>query len=161
MSKASIPEDYIHAVGLATITWAILETGIDFIVAITFNGLGPPPKHTEIPRSLSNKIDYLKDAAKLDHLAPWREALLSVATKAASLKERRHDLVHGIAYNQLQSGELQMFRILYEKTIHRAPESTFTLESVAGMIEETTALAIEATNLACQLLTEFKSKLTD
>lgn len=148
---------FMYAVGLATTRWAILESIIDLIISLTYSELGGHPKHPKIPRVLSSKVTYLRDMAEWDEFPHWRDRLVELADRVDDLKERRHDIVHGVVLGEPSYTDMKLFRIIYEKTHLRAPEDLkIRIADVAKLSDDTTSLGKDFTTLALELHARFE-----
>jgi hypothetical protein len=139
----------------------MLEVGVDFIVASTFNGMGGHPKHPEVPRSLDRKIDYLRKFAKLPVAAEWAARMESICDGLQRLKEQRHIIVHGMATAELEGGGWSVFKVRYEKLIHASGDHPVTEESILQLTGETAELTESALGLASELLARIQKAPND
>jgi hypothetical protein len=89
-----LPLEYLAALGAVTLNFAALETTLDFTVGAIFSGLDRMGEK-EIPRSLDNKLGFLRKALKHPALGPVREAGNKVLDDVHNIKEERHDAIHG------------------------------------------------------------------
>ena len=160
VSDTFLGDEYLNALGAVTATWAVLETGVDFLVAITFHEYGEHPKHHEIPRSMKRKIAYLRDYAGLSSLAHWQTELLELARTSEELKEKRHAAVHGCVDATLGE-KVQLFRILYKKTQHELTDTSFTADDLSRLAAEIIGVGFVALNIAKALLDELDAKAGD
>src|SRR3990172_4643411 len=83
-------------VGFIVIHWALTEQGLDQWIAIIYHHCGGNKLDNEIPRSLSNKLDFLKRSFKqLPLLSSFKEDGLNLIKVISEKSDDRHDLVHG------------------------------------------------------------------
>jgi hypothetical protein len=135
-----LPPGYAEALGWATIAWAQAELALDLLVAVTFHMYGGHLKHREIPRSLSRKVEYLRDVAKQGTVGEeWAGKLVAAADAAHDLKEERHDAVHGALIGEIDGEMVSIMRILYEKTVHRESHKKVSVRSLKGLTARTRA----------------------
>lgn len=158
MANHFLSDEYLKALGSVTANWAMLEIGIDFIVAVTFHEYGKHPKQAEIPRSMMRKIAYLRDYATLPTLAHWKEEILELADAAEKLKEARHDATHGAVMEHGEGGT-KVLRLLYEKAFHRGIDKHITAESLRLLEMQIVGVAHVGLNIAQALLNELGEPL--
>jgi hypothetical protein len=155
MSDHFLSGEHLKALGEVTANWAMLEIGIDFIVAVTFHEFGKHPKQVEIPRSMTRKVAYLRDYASLPTLAHWKVELQELADVVSVLKETRHDAVHGAVTEHGEEGT-KVIRLRYEKSFHHGSDKHITVASLLKLAVEIYATASVALNIAQALLGELK-----
>src|SRR5829696_2945832 len=69
-APAEVPEGYYHQLGRLTHSWAQIETMMDYAIAIAFHEFGGAEYRRRLPRSLEDKITFLRDMhVKLSRLA--------------------------------------------------------------------------------------------
>lgn len=145
---ATFPSDeYCTALGRATIAWAILESGIDFLVATTFRGFGGHPKHPEIPRALERKLTYLRAVARHDNMQPWRDEMNHLVAEALRLKETRHAAVHGVVGENLSDDVLKLWKITYGKTQHGTSDHILSTETLSVLFSDILTLTKRLTKV--------------
>jgi hypothetical protein len=159
MTEKFLPPYYAEALGLATITWALFESVLDVLVAITFHECGGKQKHKEMPRSLSRKVDYFRERAKPEHVADkFADRLRAVANVAAELGDKRHEAIHGALQAISSDGTVTLARFLYEKTMHRAVDVTVTASDIALLSEKIRDETQLALGLASEMFAHFVEK---
>ncbi|RIX32266.1 hypothetical protein [Sphingomonas edaphi] len=151
-----LPKRYAEALGYSTLAWALLETGLDILVAITFHRFDGNQSHPEIPRSLSRKIGYLKDIAKLRPGHPWANRILAIAATAGELSDERHHVTHGVATGGFDGESTYVFRLLYEKTMHQPLERPVSVTQLRELSAKTRDAAIAALDLAHEMVDAIK-----
>lgn len=151
-----LPKEYAEALGYSTLAWALLETGLDILVAITFHRFDGQLSHPEIPRSLSRKIGYLRDVAKLRPGHPWALRILTVADVAEELSDERHHVTHGVATGGFDGETTYVFRFLYEKTMHRPLERPVSVAQLRELSVKTRRAANAALELAHDMVDAIK-----
>jgi hypothetical protein len=142
--------DYLAAVGAVTLNFAALETTLDFMVAMTFNGLDRMGEK-EIPRSLDRKLSFLRKAFKHSVLGPIKADADRVFDRVHNVKEERHDAVHGA----LIGSGLDIVRVRYTPERHvtqiKQALSDKDMEGLAlrirALFEAALSVAIDAGNL--------------
>jgi len=86
-------------VGLMTLTWAWAENSLAITTGVINERAGPIKGHSEAPLSLSRRIDCFKAALRdITALEPIQQEGRALATRFAELGRRRHDFVHGAAW---------------------------------------------------------------
>jgi hypothetical protein len=106
-------EEFFGAIGRLTISWAHIETGIDFIVAVVYHDLGGD-EIEEKPWSLARKLKFLRKCfSKFPALEPLREVGFPLFTEIADALEMRQNIIHGFVLDHPEgSGEATMVRLL-------------------------------------------------
>jgi hypothetical protein len=100
-------QDMCTMVGLMTLTWAWAENSLAVTIGVIDEQAGPIKGHSEAPLSLSRRIECLKIALRdITALKPLQQVGRALATRFAELGRRRHDLVHGAAW-QLGEGKFE------------------------------------------------------
>jgi hypothetical protein len=95
--SASDDAKLYEAVGRFTVTFAIAETCADGMSAIIFNGYGGKTIIARLPRTISQKIEFLEAAAEqLPDLASFAADIKAIVKFFKALVEPRHFIVHGI-----------------------------------------------------------------
>ena len=131
------------AIGFVVVNWAIIEQQIDNVVNVAFKNCGGKTlrKNGDIPRSMSQKLDFLKDCFhKIAALKPFEGEAVSLIGRTSTLSEQRHDLVHGAVTSLTPiNGGFKFRKIGYEKEDHVLhPEFTFDpseFDKLAGSLE--------------------------
>lgn len=89
----------LMGVGNMTITWAGIERLLDELIAWYQHGFTDLSK--EHPRSLSNKLNYLKHMQRDERFPDkFREFLRATRIEAKRLGDDRHDLIHGMLHKR-------------------------------------------------------------
>jgi hypothetical protein len=117
------------AIGFVVVNWAVIEQQIDFLVNATFRDCGGKALRNkgDIPRSLSQKTQFLKDCfKKLAPLKPFAAEGLNLVGRVSNLSTERHDLVHGAITNlEPVNGVFHFRKVEYEKENHAVAPFTF------------------------------------
>jgi hypothetical protein len=146
--STSGPSDaFLAAVGGLTVNWAVIETALDFCVAIIFHEFDGRNIAPEIPRSLSRKIIFLKKGMNHDTLSGPRAFALDLLNEIENEKERRHEVVHGAIAGPSGGDSVEMFRVKYDKFVHRTSMHVVTTAEVLAASDRAFALTDPAVNL--------------
>lgn len=119
------------AVGFVVLNWAVIEQQIDNIVSVAFKNCGGKAlrKNGDIPRSLSQKLDFLRTCfVKLGRLKDFRGEGLALVGRTGTLGDQRNSLVHAAITSLKPSatGGFSFRKLGYEKEDHVLhPEFTF------------------------------------
>ena len=134
---------YCHAVGFIVVTWAYIEHILDMTIAIIYQNCGGNIVQDELPRNLTRKIGFVKRALrKIDILEPHKAEGLALMSRIASLKQRRHDPVHGaITSLSAKDGVFNLKRLEAKGTMHEVHDVTFDLNQFPSFAKELTDLA--------------------
>ena len=104
-------QDMCTMVGLMTLTWAWAENSLGTTVGVINGRAGPIKGHPEAPLSLKRKIACFKAALRdIEALKPLQQEGRALATRFIELGRRRHDFVHGAAW-QLNDGGFEFFSL--------------------------------------------------
>jgi hypothetical protein len=98
-------QDLCTMVGLMTITWAWAENALAMTVGVINENAGPITGHPEAPLSLKKRISCLKVALRdIKALHPLQEDGRALAMRFVKLGVRRHNFVHGAAWQHHEGG---------------------------------------------------------
>jgi hypothetical protein len=128
-------------IGRIVTNWALLESTLDLLVALTWHQCGGHKVQKEIPRSLGPKLAYLEKA--LLRLPPYeaeRQILADFMLNIRTLGTRRHWLVHGTILappEDLNLGPFVFHKISYERTQHKHIHSHQVLSMTMEELEDT------------------------
>ena len=133
-------EDFFGAIGRLTISWAHLEFGLDCMVEIYHHGLDGKAVEPEIPRALKRKLQYLRAVTKRHTEILGGQALenyLSLFDQITANAQIRHDIIHGIVIEQVESsGEATMVRTTRGKNGITKRQYTVTTRSILEAARE-------------------------
>jgi hypothetical protein len=145
-----LPLEYLAALGAVTLNFAALETTLDFTVAAIFNGLDRMGER-EIPRSLDNKLGFLRNAFKHPSMASIKDAANKVIDDVHNIKEARHDAVHGA----LVGSGMDVIRVRHTPQMHitqtkpapTGPELESLALRIRDLFEAALSVAFDSFNL--------------
>jgi len=109
-------ENFFGAIGRLTISWAHLELGLDGAVFEIHRAFGGRDIETELPRSLSRKLAYLRTWVKQIEALGGENAdgFLGLLDSIETSSQTRHDLIHGIVTEMEEgSGKAEFKRLLH------------------------------------------------
>lgn len=131
-------------VGVMTLTWAWAENALTLSIAIIDSSTQSAKRHPELPRSLKNKLSYLKaalrDHAQLEALKESGAALIEHFTK---LKMTRGELVHGSAW-QMDDGRFQTLAFILKGRDQTINQKVVEIGDIVRFNVEVTALSDRA-----------------
>ena len=168
MPENTIPFDeaFYAAVGRFSMSWSILESGLDHSVLIiheflkTCRAFEPDP-----PRSLERKIDFLRKCVRrLPELAPFQSAVLELTEKITKASVLRHDIIHGFLTEDPRTAsiEVKMSRIMPGSIKADTPrlEKQFSLNptKITDRAQELNQLGAHALEFAQVLFDKFATK---
>ncbi len=140
----------------------MLEFGLDFVVAITFQEMGgESKKYPKIPRPLEKKIGYIRFAAKLPDAAPWQERLIEMADGIAGLRHLRHTITHGVALAALSADKAKVTQMRYTKLAHYTEDYEISADDLDAFARAIADVLAPQTNLIIDLIQDFKRKNAD
>ncbi len=121
------------AIGFVVLNWAVIEQQVDNWVNVAFINCGGKSlrKKSDIPRSLSQKLDFLNECfGKLAPLKPFAGEGRSLVGRVSNLSDQRNDLIHGgIVSLEPENGAYRFRKIKYMKENHAV--TTFMFDPAA------------------------------
>ncbi len=83
-------------IGFMTVTWSLLERGLDKIALTIYKGCEGHTIKRKVPQALKDKLEYIENSFnKLQVLSDFQKEGLAIVNKTRELKEKRHTLIHG------------------------------------------------------------------
>jgi hypothetical protein len=147
---------HMTVIGGVTITWAMLEIGLDKCNHTILHRCGGEAIQADMPRSLSSKISFFKKAhARLALLSPYRVEAAQMAEQVLLLKEKRHDLIHGMARSQLENGAYVVHRHTYDGATLGQKQSLYTDKEIIQLASDIGTLSEAVINHASALIDRF------
>lgn len=108
-----IVEPLSGAVGYLVINWAMVETYLDYNMAIIFHAAGGRSVEAKMGKALNQKIKFLRRSyRRLALLEPFAAEALPLIDRASRLSDTRHIVCHGVISKFDDQGEMFMFRRL-------------------------------------------------
>jgi hypothetical protein len=107
-------EFFFSSIGRLTISWAILELGIDYLVRLIHEELGGKNINPVRPWALQKKLEYMRRCFRsIEVLQPHKEKVLGFSELVTTASVLRHDIIHGIATSHKQGATVvQMARLV-------------------------------------------------
>lgn len=128
-------QSVLVTVGNVTIIWAGVERMLDELIAYWQHLATDLSK--EHPRSLKNKLDYLKDIQKDERLnGAIREFLRVIRIEAKRLGDERHDIIHGLLHNIGSTLDWRTQRVIYEGPYARLQHRRYTNDDLQRICRE-------------------------
>ncbi|WDR04051.1 hypothetical protein PSQ19_08595 [Devosia algicola] len=158
--KAIIQDELLFAaVGRLAVSWAHLEFGLDSMILIIHNGMNNSAYEKSLPKVLSAKIQYLRDAFNRlgipDAARPQYESFLE---EVSSLSDTRHDIIHGFPiFHPSDSGEAKLIRLKIQKSGWAHKEVIIDINSVNQASRESMVLANRATKWAVTMFDAYRA----
>ena len=119
-----------QSIGALTITWAQVETVLDYLNGILIMHRDHPER--ELPRTLKPKIGFFKTSFdRIPGLAPFRERANKIASELNRLKTVRHDAVHGVALERMPVGTFKATRLGIKGKDISQQHTTYQLADIA------------------------------
>jgi hypothetical protein len=120
------------AVGFVTVQWGHCEQSLEVLVNILHNQYGGKhlQRRTKIPKPLSEKIAFVKECStQLSSLSPFRSELNALVYSFDSIKQTRHDLIHGALTDEpVVDGVFNFIRLETHPDIHEIKNFQFDLK---------------------------------
>jgi hypothetical protein len=106
-------EHHDRLVGIFVMTWARMEISLDYANYLFLNIVpGGDQLAESLPRSLDQKIDLFRRAHReLPQMANLKDDAEKLVSRINTLKERRHDIIHGRGNRILQGRRHEYLRI--------------------------------------------------
>ncbi len=143
------------AIGRAIVAWSTLERILDMCVLIIHGSYGLTlPYIKEIPRSLTNKTDFIKKALKdSDALRPLSNDGIKLMNKINTLKNSRHNLSHGMLLN-IYSTSFDIQKFNYKERTFNDMKITIKLNDLLQLGNKFLGLADELAQFFRRLIKE-------
>lgn len=104
-------------IGIVTILTASIDIMVDGINSLILQKLDGQSLGEPLPQAAARKIAFLVKAyRRLPLLAPYKEDVANLIGRLRWLKDRRHDLVHGVLLNALGTD------LVVQRFLHHEPE---------------------------------------
>jgi hypothetical protein len=118
-----------RAVGFTVLIWAHIEQILDAAIAVVFQNCGGNKINQQIPRNLKSKLVFMrKSLRKINVLEPFQEQGLALMDRISNMKQRRHDVVHGVVTSLTSAdGSFEFRRLNVRNTMHHVESSDFDL----------------------------------
>ncbi len=88
--------DLCKAIGHIVINWSATEQSLDLAVSTVFRLSGGKTLEDELPRSLSRKTKFMRNAfRKLPALSPLAQSGMELMSTIDRCAKQRHEMVHG------------------------------------------------------------------
>jgi hypothetical protein len=98
-------------IGVMAVQWAWAENALAIIIGCIEERCGQIPGYPNAPLNLDRRVECLKRAVRdIPRLKPFQEEGRLLAIRFKRLGKRRHDLIHGAAW-QLSNGTFQSLAI--------------------------------------------------
>lgn len=137
-------------IGVTSVNWGQVEFGLDSFVMAAFrtDRLG----ERRAPASLSVKIRFLRRCFS-DHpsFIPYAPAGLAILDEVQRLKEKRHDLIHGLVIGVNGAGGIGFLRTRYGDE-HDFQQPTYSIKQIVQLNREIRALADSMVPMVYSLL---------
>jgi hypothetical protein len=122
------------------IAWAQVEVTLDYSNLFLITNF--ETKEMDLPVSLKAKIAFFRKYFRVPELESYSERAVGIADKINSLKETRHDIVHGHAEKLTPEGLRRFIRFDYKgRELVERPKD-YTLNQIITASEEITDLAV-------------------
>lgn len=141
----------LRAIGGVAIAWAEVEFSLDYINGILIMHRDIAEK--ELPKSLKPKIGFFKKSFdRIQELAPLREKALRLLSELNRLKNIRHDVIHGVAFERTPVAIRKVMRVDYKGKELSERYETYSIADIGYA-------ASDMVTLKNELLTLFKDIL--
>ena len=126
--QEEIPIALYVVVGRIVVSWAYLEMAVDQCVIIAHKGCGGNNIEQDIPKTLKQKIKFLKKSfSELKSLSKFKDEGLALTSRVADFAEERHRLAHGAFVGiDPKIGSYKFVKLDYNKTTFKALTSRRT-----------------------------------
>ncbi|MGE3782226.1 MAG: hypothetical protein AB7H71_05730 [Alphaproteobacteria bacterium] len=145
-------QDMCTMIGLMTLTWAWAENSLAMTIGVIIEHTGPVRGHKEAPLSLSRRIDCLKIALReIENLKPLQQEGRALATRFTELGRRRHDIIHGAAW-QLQESQFESISIGVKAGNYTVTNHSFNVGDTVSLNTEITKLQDDITTFMLKVV---------
>lgn len=124
-------KDLYYALGFVTAQWADIEHSIDNCISLIFldlDGINIAKKR-QVPRSMNNKLDYLRKALCLPQLSLFKDDGLKIIERIEPISKERQDIIHGIMF-EVNPDHIEFTKLDYTKDEHIDRFYKFTIEDI-------------------------------
>jgi hypothetical protein len=140
------PEDefLFGSIGRLTISWALLEAGLDGIITIIHHRVGGKTIEADMPWMLKRKIKYIRKCfSRLDPLKPYSTDVPSLLDEILNASEMRQNIIHGVAMDHPEGATtLKMAKLIrggeFYEAHHFEVSSTEILASAVAALRLST-----------------------
>ena len=150
-----LEDEFVAAVGRLTLSWPMVEAGLDFCILAIYRHHDGAAIEPEPPRMLERKLAFLKTAFKRGPKFEARRAdLLALLSAIGQASDFRHDVIHGFAVNGLEGNPTtaHMVRILRETEGYRMKPIALSADKINQEAVKVNGLAIPLGKLSKILL---------
>jgi hypothetical protein len=136
-------EALFAAIGRLTISWALLEAGLDYSIIMLHKELGGDKIEPEMPWALKRKLKYIRKCFnRIDGLTQDRETVAKLLDNIDTASEARHDIIHGVATSHPEGAtQVGMVRLLRGAETITAKHYTFTTKEILRRAADANKLA--------------------
>jgi hypothetical protein len=149
-------QDYCTMAGLMLLTWSWAENTLALIIGVINENAGPIKGFPEAPLSLKKRIACLKVALRdIAPVKPLQEEGRVLVARFVELAPRRHDFVHGAAWQSPEGG--------FQSVSFRAAGGNYATHDHRFNVKDARLLAVEIAELqdsAADFLTKVVGALT-
>ncbi|MGH7785015.1 MAG: hypothetical protein ACREO5_14385 [Candidatus Binatia bacterium] len=148
------PESLFGAIGRHTISWAFVESAIEYMVVASHSWAGGDEIEPEMPWSLDRKLRFLrKSFDRLPKFKPYATDGLPLLDDIKIASDIRHDIIHGVVTNNPDLAlEVKMVRILRSKTERTIKEYRFSTIEILEAAVAANELGRRALPLAMRIV---------
>lgn len=146
MTDSSLPpmKGLLMAIGYVVASWALIERQLDNCVGLIFHDCNGDSIRDDIPRSLNQKIIFLRKAfLTFEQLKPFEAWALELLREISCVSEKRHDFVHG-TISKITPKSLEFERVEYSVRHHHVKHKRFSASafpalstSLRGLVTDT------------------------
>jgi hypothetical protein len=149
-------QDMCTMVGLMTLTWAWAETSLAITIGVINEQAGPIQGHPEAPLSLSRRVACFKSALRtIVALKPIQEEGSALATRFVELGRRRHDFIHGAAW-QLEKDRFESVSVAVKAGQYSVSNQRFDISDARGLNVQIAKLQDDAAAFMLKVLATFQ-----
>ena len=152
MSDTDAENALYSQVGFIVIQWGHCEQSLELLVTTLFRQYGGNalPKRKRMPRQLSDKITFVKECvAALQTLKSFRDEIEGLINKFESLKQKRHDLIHGaLTDDSVIDGVYSFIRLETHPDIHEVKAFHYDLKAFPNIAKDLVRLGADAPKIA-------------
>jgi hypothetical protein len=147
---------YFTALGMFTVSWAIVERCLDQAITIIYQMYGGSLLIRKLPKTLEQKISHLSDCHfELKTLGTFAAHGIGLCQRMERMREARHYLIHGVPYDLNDPKAISIGRARIERHRHTIVFADTGLDELIRLMQLATRLATDMNTYTERLLLPF------
>lgn len=144
-------------IGFMTVTWSLLERGLDKIALTIYKGCEGHTIKRNVPQPLKDKLKYIEDSFnKLPVLSAFQKEGLEIVKRTRDLSTKRHTLIHGTISSLYPENNTYVFtKYNFHKHGVRLEATSFAPGDFQRVSEDCRKLAENTAHFSVKLIGKF------